>query len=147
VEKLDGHSLNNKYSLISFHTIFLFTSIPLDLAVKNVKKSERWRFISRFCSISKNEFIKTLRLVLESTFDDKIYIQKHIHGIVPIIADLFMKDLENKALRTFGTELPFYYRYVDDIATAVPNHLVDEFLEIFKLLHPKLQFTLEVVIV
>ena len=91
-----------------------------------------------------------MRLVLESTFDDKIYIQKHIHGIVHgicIIADLFMKDLENKALRRFGTELPFYYRYVDDIAIAVPNHLVDEFLEIFKLLHPKLQFTLEVVIV
>ena len=42
--KLDGCSLNNKYSLISLDAISLFTNIPLDLAVKNV--SDRWPFIS-----------------------------------------------------------------------------------------------------
>jgi len=45
VEKLDGRSLNNKYSLIPLDAISLFTNIPLDLAVKNV--SNRWPFI--FC--------------------------------------------------------------------------------------------------
>jgi len=52
-----------------------------------------------------------------------------------------------EALRRFGTELSFYYRYVDCcrcIATAFLNHLVDEFLELFNSLHPRLQFTLEV---
>jgi len=37
----------------------------------------------------------------------------------PIIADIVLQDLERKALVEFGVEVPFYYRYVDDIATAI----------------------------
>jgi len=44
MEKLDGCSLNNKYSLILLDAISLFMNIPLDLAVKSV--SDR-PFISR----------------------------------------------------------------------------------------------------
>ena len=36
MEKLDGRSLNNKYSLILLDAISFFTNIPLDLAVRNV---------------------------------------------------------------------------------------------------------------
>ncbi|XP_018361974.1 PREDICTED: uncharacterized protein LOC108760480 [Trachymyrmex cornetzi] len=62
----------------------------------------------------------------------------------PIIADLVMEDLENYALERFGTEVPFYFRYVDDIVTAIPNHLINEFLKVFNSFHSRLQFTLEV---
>ena len=55
-----------------------------------------------------------------------------------------MKNLENEALRRFGIELPFYYRYVDDITTTVLNHLVDEFLKTFNALLSRLQFMLEI---
>ena len=36
------------------------------------------------------------------------------------------------------------FRYVDDIATAISNHLIEEFLEVFNSFHSRLQFTLEV---
>jgi len=61
-----------------------------------------------------------------------------------IIADLVMDDLESKALERFRTEIPFYFRYVNDIATAIPNHVIKEFLEVFNSFHSRLQFTLEV---
>ena len=39
-----------------------------------------------------------------------------------IITDLVMKDLEREALERFDYKVSFYYIYVDDIATVVPNH-------------------------
>ena len=55
-----------------------------------------------------------------------------------------MEDLEREALERFSHEVPFYYKYVDDIVTAVPNHLINEFLSSFNSLHPRIQFTLKV---
>jgi len=37
----------------------------------------------------------------------------------------------------------FYVRYVDDIATAVAIDKIDNILNAFNSLHPRLQFTLE----
>jgi len=54
----------------------------------------------------------------------------------PIIADLIMEDLKCKALERFGIEVPFYFRYVDDVAIA--NHLIEEFLEVFNSFHSRL---------
>jgi len=61
----------------------------------------------------------------------------------PIVADLVLQDLEKKALEILEIRLPFYYRYVDDIAMAIPQHKVNECLNIFNSLHPRMQFTLE----
>jgi len=44
-----------------------------------------------------------------------------------------MKNLECKALERFGTEVSFYFKCVDDIATAISNHLIEEFLEVLYL--------------
>jgi len=41
-------------------------------------------------------------------------------------------------------ELPFYYRYVDDIALAVPRDKSKEVLDLFNSVHPRLQLTLEI---
>lgn len=61
----------------------------------------------------------------------------------PIVADLIMQDLELKALETIGIQLPFYFRYVDNIM-AVSNNLIDFTLKTFKSFHERLQFTLEI---
>ena len=108
VEKLNGLSLNNNYSLISLDTLFI--NIRLDLTIKSI--SGRWYFITRRRCISKNEFLKALRLVLESfIFDDNIYNQKFgtpmSSPLSPIIADLVMEDLECRMLERFRTTFLF----------------------------------------
>jgi len=41
--------------------------------------------------------------------------------------------------------IPFYHKYVDDIALAAPKHKINEFFNnTFNSLHPRLQFTLEI---
>jgi len=112
VEKeLNGLCLNNNYSLISLDIIPLFINIRLDLTIKSI--SGRWYFITRCRCISKDEFLKALRLVLESFIFDNIYNQKFgipmSSPLSPIIADLVMEDLECRMLERFRTEVPFYF--------------------------------------
>ncbi|KYN19316.1 hypothetical protein ALC57_08343, partial [Trachymyrmex cornetzi] len=42
-----------------------------------------------------------------------------------------------------NVDIPFFYRYVDDICTAVLPSNIDNLLEMFNSFHPRLQFTLE----
>jgi len=135
--------------LVSLDAVSLFTNIPIDLAIESV--SRRWIHISSCCQIPKNEFITALHLILDSTyftFNDKLYKQKFGtpmgSPLSPVIADLVLLDLEIVALERFGFEVPFYFRYVDDIATAVHRTQIDRLLNIFNSFHPRIQFTIEI---
>jgi len=61
----------------------------------------------------------------------------------PIITDLVMRDLEKKALGRTETQVLFYFRYVDNIAMAIPSSFHDDILDSFNSFHPRLQFTIE----
>lgn len=62
----------------------------------------------------------------------------------PTIADLTMRNLEERALDTLCIPLPFYFWYVDDIALTIPSNLINEAVNIFNFFHPRLQFTKEI---
>jgi len=53
-----------------------------------------------------------------------------------IIADLVMRDLEKKTLERIGTQVPFYFRYVDDIVMTISSSFHDNILDIFNSFHP-----------
>ncbi|KYM96692.1 hypothetical protein ALC62_12640 [Cyphomyrmex costatus] len=61
-----------------------------------------------------------------------------------ILADLVMRRLESLALLSFNRELPFYYRYVDDVCLAVDSSDINLLLCKFNEFHPRLQFTVEI---
>jgi len=110
----------------------------------------KWSHISKGTKIPKNEFLKALKLILESTyfrFNNIIYKQKFGtpmgSPLSPIIAEIVLQDLEMKALKLVNIEIPFYHRYVDDIAMAVPRQKINEVLNAFNSMHNRLQFTLE----
>lgn len=73
------------------------------------------------------EFLNAVSFVLSSTyfvFDNVVY--KQTYGtpvglpLSPIIADIVLQDIENEALNRIDIQLPFYYRYVDDIVSTAP---------------------------
>lgn len=61
----------------------------------------------------------------------------------PIIADIVLQDIEQKAIEKILTTLGFYYRYVDDIVSSAPREFMNDILNIFNSFHPRIQFTLE----
>lgn len=114
----------------------------------SIKK--RWDHIGRNCDIPRDEFLTAIRFVLDSTFfkfNDNYY--KQSFGtpmgfpLSPVIADITLQDLEERAIESLPITLPFYYRYVDDIALAVPSSMSNDLLQTFNSFHPRLQFTME----
>ena len=61
----------------------------------------------------------------------------------PVLADLVMRRLETVSLMSLDLEVVFYFRYVDDICTAVVPSKIDLVLEKFNSFYPRLQFTSE----
>ena len=59
-------------------------------------------------------------------------------------ANLVMEDVEERALSTFDTNLPFWKRYVDDTCTAVPADKVESLLQHLNGVEEGIQFTVEV---
>lgn len=47
-------------------------------------------------------------------------------------------------LEKLSIPLPFYFRYVDDIAMTISSTIVNDILINFNSFHPKLQFTIEI---
>lgn len=91
--------------------------------MENITK--RWTYIEPNTNLPFAEFISAIKFIFSSTyfiFNKIIY--KQTFGtpmgspLSPIIADLVMQDLEEKALNSIGLSLPLYYRYVDDIILA-----------------------------
>jgi len=61
----------------------------------------------------------------------------------PIIADVVLQDLEEKALDIIGLDLSFYHRYVDDVVLAAPSKHTSHILNTFNSIHYRLKFTIE----
>jgi len=97
------------------------------------------------------EFLNAVKLVLHSTyftFNNIIY--KQTFGtpmgspLSPIITDIVLQDLEERALNTLRFKPLFYFRYVDDILLTVPSDSIELTLVTFNSFHDRLQFTSEV---
>jgi len=145
---LSNTKINSNDVLISLDTISLFTNIPIDLAVQSITK--RWAHIEKNTCIPFNEFISTICFILTSTYftvNNNIY--KQTFGTLmgfplsPIIADVVLQDLEEKALDIIGLNLPFYHRYVDNIVLAALSEHTSHILNTFNSIHDRLKFTIE----
>jgi len=152
VERLRDIKLDNRHVLLSLDVISLFTNIPLDLAIDSVVR--RLDNILNNSNIPNDEFILALKMILKSTyftFNNVIYRQNFGtpmgSPLSPIIADLVLRDIENRAINILNVPLPIYFGYVNDIVLAAPSDFVNNIVNIFNSFHPRLQFALEVVII
>lgn len=61
----------------------------------------------------------------------------------PILANIVMSDLKDRAISSFPFSFPFYVRYVDDIVLATPKQFIPLISEVFNSFHNRLRFTIE----
>lgn len=148
VKRMDGISMGRDYELVSLDVVSLFTNIPIDLAVSSLIK--RWNSISRKTSFSMDEFIVAIKFVLNSTFfkfQDKIYRQTFGSPmgspLSPIIANITLMDIEERALESLSMKPLFYFRYVDDVILAAHNDKIEEIVDVFNSFHDRIKFTCE----
>jgi len=147
-KSLSNKTINDTDVLISLDVISLFTNIPQDLAIESILN--RWSLIRKNTNIPMEDFILAIKFVLSSTyFTFNKIIYRQTFGtpmgspLSPVIADIVLQDLEEKALNNINLNLSFYHRYVDDIILAAPFNHSTNILNIFNSFHNRLQFTIE----
>jgi len=140
-KSLSNKTINDTDVLISLDVISLFTNIPQDLAIESILN--RWSLINKNTNIPMDYFILAIKFVL--SFNKIIYRQTFGtpmgSPLSPVIADIVLQDLEEKALSNLN--LSFYYRYVDDIILAASPVHSTNILNTFNSFHNRLQFTIE----
>jgi len=133
--------------LISLDVVSLFTNIPQDLAINSIIK--RWALIKLKTNIPKDEFLEAIKLILSSTYF--VFNKKNLQTygtpmgspLSPVIAYMVLQDLEEEALNKINCNIPFYFRYVDDILLAAPIDQITKIVDTFNDCHDRLQFTVE----
>ncbi|XP_058448913.1 uncharacterized protein LOC131428871 [Malaya genurostris] len=145
------HTIQDDCMMISLDVVSLFTNVPVDYAVENVRL--RWTEIMAHTKVPENNFIDMLQLVLSFTFfkhQGRFFKQKFGlpmgSPLSPVVANIVLERIEMSALaqlRQEGIVPVFFRRYVDDCLVGVQREYVDRMLEVFNSFHPRLQFTVE----
>ena len=114
-----------------------FTSIPIEPAINIIKKHlEEDRELHHRTSMTVKHISCLLEFCLKNTyfsFQGRFYEQTEGAAmgspIRPIVANLFMEDLEVQAIRTSTTPPALWKRFVDDTFTIVKKDNRNSFLE------------------
>ena len=136
--------------LVSFDVTNLFTQVPITdaLLVIERKLSQDHSLLERI-TIPIPQLVELTELCLRSSYfqlQDKYYEQ--IEGaamgspLSPIVANLFMENLEEEAIRSAPLQPKLWRRYVDDTFIIWP-HGEEEFHQHLNNLHPNIHFTME----
>ena len=88
-------------------------------------------------------FLKTTYFQFQGSFYEQINGAAMGSPISPIVANLFIKDFEVKAIQTAKNPPKMWKRYVDDTCVILSSASKDEFFHHINSIDPRIQFTSE----
>ena len=151
LESIRNIKLQPDECIMSYDVSALFTSIPIDPAIKIIQKHiEDDKDLSNRTSLTVNHIICLLEFCLRNTcfsFQGRYYEQTEGDAmgspISPLVANLFMEEIEVQAIRASTTPPTLWKRFVDDTFTIIKKNNRDSFLQHLNSIHPKIKFTCE----
>ena len=146
--------------LVSFDVVSLFTRIPITLALQIARKrlEEDDSLMDRTpddslmdrTPLSIDNIISLLDLCLNATFFvfrgityQQVFGTAMGSPVSVVVANLGLEDVEERALKSLGTTLRFWKRYVNDVCTSVPKDLIMPLLHHLNSIEPSIEFTYE----
>ena len=150
VEKIKKEHIPNDHLLVLFDAKWLFTNVPLDKTIEIIlNRIYEKNKIST--DITKSEMKELLNLYTKSvhfTYDGNIYVQND--GVAmgsplgPVLANIFMVELERSVIPTLMDKMKCWTRYVDDTLCYIKTDSIDYVLKMLNGFHRNIQFTYEV---
>ena len=149
IEKIKNVKVPDGHQLISFDVKSLFTNVPLqktiDIILKRIYENEEIN-----TSISKKDMKDMLILCTKNvhfSMNGDIYLQ--IDGVAmgsplgPVLAGIFMVELERALVPKLSNYIKFWKRFVDDTITFANIEAIDHILTVLSSFDPNIQFTYE----
>ena len=151
VKDLQSVSIGPNEEFVSVDVSALFTSIPTDKALVIIRKrlEEDTTLFDR-TDLPIDDIMDLMEMCLNCTYftyQGKIYQQ--IFGtamgspLSPVVANLYMEDLEVRAIATARHPPKFYRRYVDDSGMVHKTRFIEEFLDHLNSMDDHIKFTIE----
>ncbi|XP_046560387.1 uncharacterized protein LOC124269426 [Haliotis rubra] len=137
--------------LISYDVVDLFTNVPREEALTIIRKRLQDLHPDLDTHLSIDSIIRLINSCISSTYftwSDKIYQQTNglpmDSPLSPIITEIYMTELEDKALLTSIIAPICWYRKVDDTFVVLnPNDNPEHLLNHMNSQHPRMRFTKE----
>ena len=151
VEQVKHITLAPGECLSSYDVSALFTSVPVDLALNIIKDLlAKDHTLKQRTVLAVSDIILLLEFCLKNTyfsFQGQFYEQ--VEGaamgspVSPIVANIYMEYLEQKALSTAPHPPKFWHRFVDDIFVIHKEVNKQGFLQHINSVDPAIKFTVE----
>ncbi|XP_033181822.1 uncharacterized protein LOC117152842, partial [Anabas testudineus] len=150
--KVRDLELDTDETMVSFDVTSLFTSIPTTDALTSVKRRlEEDSSLSTRTNLGPDQICLLLDLCLNTTyFTYRGDFYKQRHGcamgspVSPIVANLYMEEVEKKALNSFpGTTPTHWFRYVDDTWVKIKTQELQSFTDHINSVDTNISFTRE----
>ena len=137
--------------IMSYDGRAVFTPIPIEPAINIIEKHlKEDTDLHNRTNMKIQHIISLLRFCLNNSyfsFQSRFYQQREGTAmgspISPIVANLFIEDLEVQAIKTSSTLHTLWERYVDDTFTIIKKEDRNSFLQHLNSIHPNIKFTCE----
>lgn len=136
LERITDIKLPNNYILFSLDVVSLFTNFPLELVLNAINKY--WNNLKNYTDFDLHTFIQLISFCYNTSYfsyKDIIYKQEfnaRIGGALsPPTTNLAMTLGLDSVIPLLDFELPYNYKYVDDLTLKVPSDRIDYTLNIF----------------
>ena len=151
LDSIKDIKIKQEECIMSYDVSALFTSIPREPAINIIEKQlKEDKDLHSRTNMKIHHIISLLRFCLDNSyfsFQGRFYQQTEGAAmgspISPIVANLFMEDLEVQAIRTSPTPPSLWKRYVDDTFTVIKKEDRSSFLQHLNSIHQNIKFTCE----
>ena len=139
-----------EHKMVSFDVVSLFTNVPLDETIDIITK----RIYDKKeinTDIPKKEMRELLYLCTKNahfTLNSKTYLQ--VDGVAmgsllgPVLANIFMVEIERNIIPTLSNDISLWKRYVDDTICFIKLISINKVLETLNSYHTNIKFTIEI---